>query len=440
MKWLRLLLLFSSSIYSQAFVQTFTDRCTGEIKTIVIPFEGSTVVAFYNRSQSFTINDVRSGKLQAWLEETYAWWATISPCSTNQATTTATQTTTSNATQNATATATSSTSPPPQGGTSQNQTSNTESSSSTTESTATETGGSDSGNDSSGETSSSEEGSSESGDETSSEETSQEESSESEESSERDSEDDGEDSDDGEESEEDDNKKSKQKVNPIIVAANVATMSSLDGSVNFVTNIGLSQASLSGITSYSLNAMIWDNLQQFNINIGKSYTNKKPTVTLYHYKPDGKMYGKTTGGEINSISTTSINAMYSFGMFNIALGSSKVYLLPKNKIVGWATNFMVMKSGKDYSFIPTAIGFATKPYSFNRHTISPMIAVAINPVMFNTVDNSFLFNKNAMFVLGASDSFNLTRNFYANLGFNIVESTANLPMTWAITIGSRFQF
>lgn len=433
MKWLRLLLLFSSSIYSQAFVQTFTDRCTGEIKTIVIPFEGSTVVAFYNRSQSFTINDVRSGKLQAWLEETYAWWATISPCSTNQATTTATQTTTSNATQNATATATSSTSPPPQGGTSQNQTSGTESSSSTTESTTTETGGSDSGNDSSSETSSSEEGSSDSGDETSSEETSSEEGSE-EESSEGDSEDDGEDSDDGEESEEEDSK-SKQKSNPIIVAANVATMSALDGTVSFVTNIGLSQASLSGITSYSFNAMIWDNLQQFNINLGRSYTNKEQSVVLY--RPNKNVF---TGGNVKNVSTTSINAMYSFGMFNIALGSSRVYLLPKNKIVGWATNFMVMKSNKDYSFIPTAIGFATKPYSFNRHTISPMLAIAVNPVMFNTVDNSFLFNKNAMFVLGASDSFNLTRNFYANLGFNIVESTANLPMTWAITIGSRFQF
>ena len=433
MKWLRLFLLFSSSIYSQAFVQTFTDRCTNEIKTIVIPFEGSTVVAFYNRSESFTINDVRSGKLQAWLEETYAWWATISPCSTNQATTTATQTTTSNATQNATATATSSTSPPPQGGTSQNQTSSTESSASSTDSTTDKTGGSDSGNDSSSETSSSEEGNSDSTDEASSEESSSEETSE-EDSSEGESEDDGKDSDDGEESEEEDSK-SKQKTNPVIVAANVATMSALDGTVSFVTNVGLSQASLSGVTSYSLNAMIWDNLQQFNINLGKSYTNKEQSVVLY--RPNKNVF---TGGNVKNISTTSINAMYSFGMFNIALGSSKVYLLPKNKIVGWATNFMVMKSGKDYSFIPTAIGFATKPYSFNRHTISPMVAVAVNPVMFNTVDNSFLFNKNAMFVLGASDSFNLTRNFYANLGFNIVESTANLPMTWAVTIGSRFQF
>jgi len=45
-----------------------------------------------------------------------------------------------------------------------------------------------------------------------------------------------------------------------------------------------------------------------------------------------------------------------------------------------------------------------------------------------------------MFVSGLSGTFNLTKNFMANLGFNIVESTANLPMTWAITIGSRFQF
>lgn len=432
MKWwyiLFLSLLYTQSLRSQSVVQTFVDRCTGETKIITIPFEGSTVVVFYNRSASFNINDVRSGALQAWLEETYAWWASISPCSTNQATTTATQATTQNTTQNATqnATSTASTSTN-QTSSSTSQTNNTESSSSSTaEQTSDTSGNNDSGNDGGSETSSSEEGNSDSGDETSSEESS-------EESSEGESEDDGEDSDDGEESEEEDEQSESKKANPVIIAANVSTMSALDGSVNFVSNFGMSQASLNGVTSYSANAMIWDNLKQFNINVGKSYANKDQTVVLY-----GGKKPIVKGGDLKSVNTTSINGMYSFGTFNISLGKSTVYMLPKQLIAGWSGSIMFM-SAETTSIIPTGVGFITKPYLYSRYVISPMFAFATNPVIYTVETNSAITNTNLMFIGGVSGTFNLTKNFMANLGFNIIESTANLPMTWSITIGSRFQF
>jgi cytoskeletal protein RodZ len=427
MKWwyiLFLSLLYTQSLQSQSVVQTFVDRCTGETKIITIPFEGNTVVVFYNRSASFNINDVRSGALQAWLEETYAWWASISPCSTNQATTTATQATTQNTTQNATqnTTSTASTSTN-QTSSSTSQTNNTESSSSSTGTETSDAGGGDD----TGSDASSQEGDDSSGDETSSEESS-------EENSEGESDDDGEDSDDGEESEEEDEQSESKKSNPVIVAANVSTMSALDGSVNFVSNFGMSQASLNGVTSYSANAMIWDNLKQFNINVGRSYINKDQTVILY-----GGKKPKIYGGEVKTINTTSINGMYSFGTFNISFGKSKVYILPKQLIAGWASSLMVM-SADDITVIPTGVGFATKPYVYDRFVISPMLAFAVNPVIYNMNNKTSFFNTNVMFVSGLSGTFNLTKNFMANLGFNIVESTANLPMTWAVTIGSRFQF
>ena len=427
MKWWYLLfslLLYTSSLHSQSLVQTFVDRCTGEVKVITIPFEGNTVVVFYNRSASFNINDVRSGALQAWLEETYAWWSAISPCSTNQATTTATQATTQNTTQNATQNATSTTSTSTnQTSSSTSQTNNTESSSSSTGGETSDTGGSnDSGSDTSDQ-----EGTSDSGDEAGSEESS-------EESSEGEGEDDAEDSGDGEESEEEDEQSESKKSNPVIIAANVSTMSALDGSVNFVSNVGMSQASLNGVTSYSANAMIWDNLKQFNVNIGRSQINKKETVILY-----GGKRPKITGGELKSVNTTSINGMYSFGTFNISLGKSTVYMLPKQLITGWAASLMFM-SAEENSLIPTGVGFVTKPYVYDRFVISPMLAFAVNPVIYNMNNKTSFFNTNVMFVSGLSGTFNLTKNFMANLGFNIVESTANLPMTWAATIGSRFQF
>ena len=88
--------------YSQALVQTYTDRCTGEVKVFTVEMGGQTTVAYYNRSKTFTSTDFMNGTLRAWLEETYAWWQALSPCSTNNATTQTTQQTTSQATTNAT--------------------------------------------------------------------------------------------------------------------------------------------------------------------------------------------------------------------------------------------------------------------------------------------------------------------------------------------------
>ena len=96
MKKIIILLLFSSSIYSQTLVQAFADRCTGEIKRVSIQMEGYTTVSFYNRTKTFTANDFYSGALRTWMEQTYAWWYALSACSTAQTTQTTTQTSTSN--------------------------------------------------------------------------------------------------------------------------------------------------------------------------------------------------------------------------------------------------------------------------------------------------------------------------------------------------------
>jgi hypothetical protein len=79
-----LFLISCSSLYSQNLIQTYIDRCTGEVKVFSVPMNGSTVVAFYNRSKVFTSTDFQNGTLQSWLEETYLWWSSLNPCSTNQ--------------------------------------------------------------------------------------------------------------------------------------------------------------------------------------------------------------------------------------------------------------------------------------------------------------------------------------------------------------------
>lgn len=106
-KLLFLLFLIScSSLYSQNLIQTYIDRCTGEVKVFSVPANGSTVVAFYNKSKVFTYQDFQNGTLQAWLEETYLWWSSLNPCSTNQTQQTTVQTTVQQTTTQATQAAT----------------------------------------------------------------------------------------------------------------------------------------------------------------------------------------------------------------------------------------------------------------------------------------------------------------------------------------------
>ena len=143
---------------------------------------GTTTVVFYGRAQSFTAADVQSGAFQAWLQETYAWWAALNPCSAAQAESQTAQQTTQQTTSAATAAAsnatntpppdtsstnTSSNAPPNTESTSSNQTSSTESTNSNTsgtseqsqnESSSSSSGGETSESSSSGETTDSESG------------------------------------------------------------------------------------------------------------------------------------------------------------------------------------------------------------------------------------------------------------------------------------------
>ena len=91
---------------SQALVQTYVDRCTGQVNVFTVPMNGQTVVAFYNRSRRFTSQDFQDGTLHAWLEETYLWWISLSPCSSTTTGAQATQQTTQQTTQQATQAAT----------------------------------------------------------------------------------------------------------------------------------------------------------------------------------------------------------------------------------------------------------------------------------------------------------------------------------------------
>lgn len=320
---------------------------------------------FYDRVGQFTAEDFTSGVLQAWLEETYQWWYTLSPCSStqaytsvvNNATTTATTAvnnintnsydTTSQTTSTDTSVATNNT------GT-ENTSSSTESTSSQMDSsqessgTTTGSGSSNEAETGTGETEtqteqqestsetteesqqtdeqSQEESQQEETQEQETEETSENEESTSEEGTEEESEnDDG----DGEESEEeveeeveeeeeeeqvekedeegeDTGKKKKQrkrKYAPPLISANVSAMQMVDGAFNSVTSASMTKYSYTGVESYNVGLMMWSNLKQYNLSASKSKTffNYDRDVPIYIRDEDGKKYQFGSYKDIGSI-------------------------------------------------------------------------------------------------------------------------------------------
>jgi hypothetical protein len=482
-----LFVCFKSMGQTQTVSQTFVDRCTGETTILTVNFvNGSAVVAFYNRVKTFTWGEYTNGALETWLNETYAWWSNLSPCSTNTATNQTTQQTTTNATSSATNAAANATSTT--GGTTSTttRTASTNTSSTSTESTNTSNGNTDStssssssgssdssnssstssggesegdsSNDSKKDTSdtSGEESTEESNNESESPKDSENEESESEKIEEESSEESEEERSKEEEKEE--KKEEKKKHNPISVAANIMTQSGLDGRLTQAASFGFSQSSLTGTTTYSANVMVWDNLKQFSLNLSLSdvYFKYDKEVDVMIDNPftnkQEKLGSYWTKGSIMMIQSVSANFMYIYGTKVASFGLSNVYLGQKENfwkgfVGGYALSGTIINVENNVMVMSSGVLFGTKPFPTKRVTISPMLALAINPVSysFNTKDNvlkgNLVWNEHITYIVGSNFDVGLTQRFRFNIGGNIIGTTLpGIPLTWSATVGSKFQF
>ena len=71
--------LFSSyKISAQTYNYTYTDPCTGNDKTIIVPINGNVTVGYYGEIGSFSYNDFTNGVFDSWASNIYG---TNSPCS-----------------------------------------------------------------------------------------------------------------------------------------------------------------------------------------------------------------------------------------------------------------------------------------------------------------------------------------------------------------------
>lgn len=398
-----LFLLLGASAKSQVLTTTFTDPCTKEVKVIVVPLVGSTVVSLYNESRSFTAADVQSGALNQWISQVYIKWSTVNPCSTNQASTTATQ-----VAANTVSTVVSSavSVPPPAPPAAAPTTSSSSSSSSTTSST-------ESSSSSSSESSSSESSSSESGGGESKEESKSESKSES---------------------------KGKggskaARMNPMLLSSDLTVAQNLDLSVNAIISTGVSQSSMAGDESYGATAMIWSNLKQFAFNA--RYT---------------KMGFKD--GKLKYINNFSYTWAYSYGTKMGVLGFAHIRPLDKWGVAGLNISQITIglphqrgfyaETGlpamtTQHAFLFSVTAFYTKPVSLNkRWNISPELYVTCNPYMFLNREHISIRDYTLNMMSGMSGDLAITKRFKLNVATRASFSTNNqIPILLNFLIGSK---
>jgi len=66
---------------AQSYNYSYTDPCTGNLKTIIVPINGNVTVAYYGEVGNFSYNDFTNGTFDTWTNNIFAQYGTNSPCS-----------------------------------------------------------------------------------------------------------------------------------------------------------------------------------------------------------------------------------------------------------------------------------------------------------------------------------------------------------------------
>jgi type II secretory pathway pseudopilin PulG len=435
--------------YSQTiFTQTFIDRCTGDVKVVNANFvNGSATVAFYNRVRVFTYQEALNGTLQAWLNETYNWWNTLSPCSTTTQQTQQAQQTAQAAQQAAQTAATAAstvvvpppppTSPPPTSGNTTNTTSTSGTSSNSSSSSGSGSSSSEGSSSSSGGSSETKSETKETKTETKSEEKKTEET-KSEEKKEETKEESKEETKEEESSEEETNEESKEEkkeeedkkkqktMMPIQLKADLMAMQNPLGGFNAAMSFSASQSSIFGDVSYGANLMVFDNLRQATLGLNRSKVFMDDSYN------------------VEWVESTGINYANNFGTQAITGNFMRLKPMGKKGTFGFGVNYTFMfgnlidkpMGNVGYNFL------YTNSYELNqkRITYAPAIIVSQTPLSF-TLDGSSTTTSDTMFILANSWTYRLTKRFTFNFGYTAIKSTNPIiPLINSFMIGSKIPF
>ena len=76
---LSLFLLISCLVFSQGYKQSYTDPCTGIVKSVSVPADGI-MVTYYGQMKTFFTSDFSNGTFDSWAKSVYSSYGNMNPC------------------------------------------------------------------------------------------------------------------------------------------------------------------------------------------------------------------------------------------------------------------------------------------------------------------------------------------------------------------------
>ena len=196
--------------------------------------------------------------------------------------------------------------------------------------------------------------------------------------------------------------------------------------------LGYSKSSLKGDKSYGVTSMVWTNFKQYMLSANFSkifFSEGQPRFVYSAALMGSKMFTTLTVGTNHSLVYLGSKGT----VVGLSLGANNILL-----------NYEINENGLlvDQSLLSaSATLFFTKPFNFDRYSISPMLAVSNPFVTKDLYNKTTTYNSDYTIITGISGNYMLTKKFVANLGVNMTHNTnKQLRSLLTFTIGSRFSF
>lgn len=377
----------------------------------MVPANG-TVIFFLNRSRTFTTADVANGNLATWINQAYSDYRKVSPCSiqsgqvtqnqiTSQVVSGAVQSVVSSVIGSASTSAVSSVTSSAVSSVSSSATSSVSSSATSSVSSSTSSSSSSSqqgGEEVAASTTSSQDASNDQKTESSS-------------------------SGSGGKSKSSSSKAKASNSNPMIVQSDLTTAQNLNGSFTPILNLGLSQSSMTGASSWGLAGMIWMNFKQFALS-GR-YTKM--------------MFSKS--GQLRYIHNFSATGVYSYGNLIGFVGYSGIINLNKAGVTGFnvSASGALISENKSSFFSPTVTAFYTRPFTAGKKLIiSPELYIMSTPLIYSAQDRITSTDRTFAAFIGSGFDYKITKRFKFNFNYKLnVSTNTEIPMLSFFLIGSK---
>ena len=211
--------------------------------------------------------------------------------------------------------------------------------------------------------------------------------------------------------------------NPILVSSDLTTAQNLDKTFTPILNLGMAQSSMTGMSSWGLTGMIWLNFKQFALS---------SRYTKIHF---------SKGGKLKFIHNFNLTGVYSYGNVLGFIGYSGILNAGKWGVTGFNISAAgtLVSENKSTFISPSITAFYTRPIAATKRlNVSPELYIISTPLMYSTQDKVTTTDRTFSAFIGSGFDYQITKRFKFNFNYKMNLSTnPDFPILSFFLIGSK---